>query len=222
MLRVVANKLRLLFDDDGIYWASEPVDSLTVQQMRKILWPTAVAEASWAFTSTMMLQHWGAVKNAFGFESTASSSPASPSEALAQPRISSAGRQTADGMPSIGAVDTASNTNDQQPSEETGSGGRTNFLKENIASSVVGLRQMSSGPWMTFRKKLAQKWKPTKDYPPRGSIMVSGMIELETPRAFIVIDVRSFYDPETRKFPVKSMFLNVRRIQMKVQKPARG
>lgn len=210
----------LLFDDDGIFWASEPVDSLTVMRSRKILWPTAMAQSTWAYTSTMMLQHWGQVKTMFGFEAPqASSTQLAVSEALARRSLSS-GRQIADGPPAIDAVNAVTKTTDQSQTEEPISGGRTNFLKD-MATSVDGMRQMAVGPWMEFRRKLSQSWKPTKDLPPRGSIMVSGMVELETPRAFIVVDVHGFWDPETRKFPFASMFMKVRRIQMKVQKPAR-
>lgn len=209
-----------LFDEDGIFWASEPVDSLTVMRSRKILWPTAMAQASWAFTSTMMLQHWNQVKTFLGFEAPQASSPFPPSAALGKSSMSSS-RQTADGAPTIDAVNAVTKTADQNETEDAVSGGRTSFLKD-FASSADGMRQMAVGPWMEFQRKLSQSWKPTKDLPPRGSIKVSGMVELETPRAFVVVDVFGFWDPETRKFPFPSLFMKVRRVQMKVQKPARN
>lgn len=78
-----------------------------------------------------------------------------------------------------------------------------------------------AGPWAAFKKKLAQKWRPMRDLPPRGAIRVSGLVELEGPRAYAVIDVVGWWNPKTRKFDSPSMFMGLRRLQMKHQGPMR-
>src|SRR5436190_1005053 len=39
------------------------------------------------------------------------------------------------------------------------------------------------------QNKLRQLWKKVPNYPPRGSILLAGLIELESPKAYIVVDV---------------------------------
>ncbi|KAM0329463.1 hypothetical protein ACHAQA_004772 [Verticillium albo-atrum] len=219
----LADKVKhVLWDEDGLHWTAEPVDSLTVFRLRKILWPTAMAQSSWAFTSAMAKQHWSEFQRMLGFETPPPPSPFSrPRTTLDHPKIASAGRQTPDGIP----ADTPSgpgnkSTELQQPSDAP-SGGKTNFLKDAALSHAGDVRQMSSGPWVEFVKKLSQTWKPTRNYPPRGSIIVSGFVEIETSKGFIVVDVSSYWNPKTKKFDSRSLFMNVRRIQMKVQSPAR-
>jgi hypothetical protein len=74
---------------------------------------------------------------------------------------------------------------------------------------------------IAFKQKFAEKWKPARAYPPRGSILVGGLVELDSPKAWLVFDVKAAYDPKTKDFDTPSMNLRLRRIQMKTQKPLR-
>jgi hypothetical protein len=76
--------------------------------------------------------------------------------------------------------------------------------------------------FMAFRTKFAQTWRPAPNYPPRGSILVSGLIELDSPKAWLVIDVRAAWDPKTKQYDPRSMHLAMRRLQMKRQAPLGG
>jgi hypothetical protein len=83
------------------------------------------------------------------------------------------------------------------------------------------MRSIAARPWQEFRKKFAQTWKPLRELPPRGAVLVSGLVELETSKAYIVIDVIAWWDPKTRKYDVRSMWMGLRRLQMKNQAPMR-
>lgn len=191
--------------------------------MKKILWPTAMAQSSWAFTSAMVKQHWNDVKRGMGFGSPSDTPPSlSGPHPFSRSNLPSPGRQTADGTPADAPDSAVSKTADDRQSNDLESGGRTSFLKDMAQSHVDGARQMSNGPWMEFRKKLAQTWRPTRDYPPRGSIMVSGIVEIETPKSFVLVDVHAHWNPKLQKYDAQSMTMNVRRIQMKRQSPAVG
>jgi len=73
-----------------------------------------------------------------------------------------------------------------------------------------------------FKMKFAQTYKPTPDFPPRGSILVSGMVEIDSPKAWLVFDVKAAWDPKERAYDPRSMHLKLRRMQMKKQGPLGG
>jgi hypothetical protein len=75
---------------------------------------------------------------------------------------------------------------------------------------------------MAFSSKLAQTWKPAKSMPPRGSLIVSGFVEIDSPKAWIVVDVIAAWDPKTRQYDSESMRVHFRRLQMKKQAPLGG
>jgi len=75
---------------------------------------------------------------------------------------------------------------------------------------------------LALKMKLQQTWKPAPNYPPRGSILVSGFVEVDSPKAWLVFDVRAAWDPKTKSYDARSMVLSLRRMQMKKQGPASG
>ncbi|KAJ0275597.1 hypothetical protein COL940_008719 [Colletotrichum noveboracense] len=201
---------------------------IRVNRLRKILWPEAMTLSTWAFTSALVKQHFEGISRALGFEP---SKPMSPFPSLpggnvqqtkSEGPLPSANRQTPDGTPAENASHNVSKTSDSRQSGEPESGGRTNFVRDTAMSHIEGMKQITDGPAREFRKKLAQSWKPTRSYPPRGCILVSGFVEIELPRGFVVIDVWGHWNPKTEKFEPRSTYMILRRIQMKQQAPARG
>jgi hypothetical protein len=63
--------------------------------------------------------------------------------------------------------------------------------------------------------------KRVPETPPRGSIIVSGLVELEAPMSYVVLDVFAFWNPQTKQYDDKSMIVRLRRVQMKNQAPLR-
>jgi len=83
------------------------------------------------------------------------------------------------------------------------------------------VRNHIGGAWVELKKKLQEAWQPMKPLPPSGCILVSGLVELEGPKACVVLDVAAWWDPKTRTYDRKSMWLGLRRVSPKVQVPAR-
>lgn len=79
----------------------------------------------------------------------------------------------------------------------------------------------TSGPWDQFKKSLVQKWRTPKAYPPRGSIRVAGLVEVITPRAIITVDCVAWWDPQTKEYDSRTLYLSVRAVRPKVQTPDR-
>lgn len=82
-------------------------------------------------------------------------------------------------------------------------------------------QSLSAEPWKAFKKQFLKAWKRVPEQPPRGCILVSGLVELEAPKGYTVVDVVAYWDPKTRQFDNKSMMVRLRRFQMKNQAPIR-
>ena len=88
-----------------------------------------------------------------------------------------------------------------------------------VGSAGMALHAHFFRPIMAFKAKLAQTWRPAPDFPPRGSILVSGLVELDTAKAWLVFDVKAAWDPKTREYDPRSMHIKLRRMQLKKQGP---
>jgi hypothetical protein len=82
-------------------------------------------------------------------------------------------------------------------------------------------QEHTSSAWDKFKVKFAQKWRRASDYPPRGSINVTGLVEISMPRAYITVDCNAWWDPETKKFDPRTLNLTVKTIRPKQQVPLR-
>lgn len=82
-------------------------------------------------------------------------------------------------------------------------------------------QSISSDPLKAFKQQFSKAWKRMPEQPPRGSILVSGLVELEAPKGYTVVDVVAYWDPKTRQFDNKSMMVRLRRLQAKNQAPIR-
>ncbi|KAH9883274.1 hypothetical protein F4778DRAFT_748064 [Xylariomycetidae sp. FL2044] len=96
--------------------------------------------------------------------------------------------------------------------------------KPKSAKDMYMIRMTSehtSGPWEALKRKYSQTWRPLYDYPPRGSVRVTGLVEINTPRAIITVDVSAWYDPKTKQYDNRSMIMRLRTIRVKQQRPLR-
>lgn len=109
------------------------------------------------------------------------------------------------------------------PADAEGKGGESGkrTAPQELFPGHDTIRSLTSKPWREFRQKLSQTYKPRREQPPRGAVLVSGLVELDTSKASIVIDVFAWYNPKTRRFDGKSMWMGLRKVQMKTQSPLR-
>jgi len=70
-----------------------------------------------------------------------------------------------------------------------------------------------------FTRTLSRTWKPVRFTPPRGTILLSGLVEIQGSRAIAVVDVRAAYNPKESKW--EGVGLGVRRFQY-LRQPPRG
>jgi hypothetical protein len=101
-------------------------------------------------------------------------------------------------------------------------GSSLNQSDENDPKKVLDILPMRShflAAYLAFRLKFSQTWKPALKHPERGSVLVFGLVELESAKAYITLDVRSAWDPKTKEYDPRSMVVGVRRLALKKQGP---
>ena len=73
---------------------------------------------------------------------------------------------------------------------------------------------------MAFKSNLAKNWKSASVPAPRGTFMVSGLVEVQGPKGICVVDVRGAYNPQMSKWA--GIGMGIRRIQRRKQGPRGG
>lgn len=233
-------RFRIEIADDYIAWTTMPVDSLTVFRIRQALWPSALTQSLWSFSKVLIKQDTAAIAGMLGIQWK----PQPPLEAIvAQHKKES---MTEPGKPEQPADDPSPPTQsatrdlgettrpdpegavDKPPSDVfkalakriKEADAQANQEGKDNALTPIKIHLMTA--LMAFRQKFAQTWRPAPSYPPRGSILVSGLIELDSPKAWLVMDVKAAWDPKTKEYDARSMQVVMRRFQMKKQAPLGG
>jgi len=213
--------------DEAISWTTQPVDSLTVYRLRHVLWPSALALSFWNFTKVLIVDDTKRIASMLGIRSTRSA-PSIEELLQRQQQMMKGSLPNKDGPPAQAEGETTSNpkamikistaaktrlseANEEKTTEEpeAWSGTRT----------AVAVHQHFNHAITSLKVKLMQTWRPTANYPPRGSILISGMVELEAPKAYLVFDVNAAWDPQVQDFDPRSMKVQLRRFQWKSQGP---
>ncbi|KAL2063250.1 hypothetical protein VTL71DRAFT_5055 [Oculimacula yallundae] len=227
-----------LFERKGLELGSfevttRPVDSLTVFKIRNALWPTAVMQSFWSFTKVVVADESQRLAGMLGIRSSTPLSidqlfaqqqqllkggqaPQLPTNASTPTQVSDAPRDRKERMAEIRAEREAFMK--LSPAEK-----REAVIEDAKKSNLknLAIRDYFLKPITAFKAKLAQTWRPVPNYPPRGSLIISGLVELESPKAMLVFDVRAAWDPKTREFDSRSMSIKLRRFQQKKQSPQR-
>ena len=229
----------ILITDEAISLAQEDVDSATAKLWERVFWPRPVAISLWAVGKSMVSHSLAQAARFIGLDiddhshPPPTAGPPSPLPTSHNPevqRVLERMRQQATKRPEEvrdpSAMSAAGNaptntaagpvgkpvTLPQRPSIANNTNGRP-------ADSLLGQPPGTGGAWEEFRKKYNQVWKPIRPDPPRGCFAVSGLVEIETPRAYLVVDVLAWYNPKTRDHDRPSMWMALRRMQYKQQGP---
>lgn len=71
-----------------------------------------------------------------------------------------------------------------------------------------------------FGSAFARSWMPEKMEPPRGTFVVSGLVEVKGQRARVLFDIQAFYDPKANRYVVVNA--SVRNMKRWRQSPRGG
>ncbi|KAL3425715.1 hypothetical protein PVAG01_02506 [Phlyctema vagabunda] len=206
--------------DDYIAWSTMPVDSLLVHKIRQAFWPTALVKSTWSFTKTLFIEDTKRFARFLGFQSQPP--PISIDQVIAkQQQMITKQFPTKDGPAKKpeGLSDAPNNiTNPPQLDKSNISGKGTAEPNSQILPTAM-IYEHFFRAIMAFKLTLQQTWKPAPSFPPRGSILVGGLVELDSSKAWLVFDVKAAWDPKTRQYDTRSLNIRLRRMQPKKQAP---
>ncbi|TAQ90106.1 hypothetical protein B7494_g1516, partial [Chlorociboria aeruginascens] len=168
--------------DDGIYWTTKPIDSLTVSRIQQAIWPSALLQSAWSFTKNserkpskdLSMEKFYLLR--------------SPNQLMRQKKVLTAAPTDPTYEEKVKKASQILN-NHSSPGHPV-----TWALQAHFHKAVTA-----------FKAKLQQTWKPASSYPPRGCVMVSGLVELDAPRAWLVFDVKAAWDPKIKSYDYRSM-----------------
>lgn len=191
---------------------------------RRIMRPSAVATSAWEFTKVVYMVESQRIAGMLGIQ-TQHPQLQSIDQLIARQQQILRGT----GKDSQGPSQTSGATREAKTSvikvnapviagsEEKGSNDSDIDIMQ---KARLANQQRFFAPLVAFKQKLQKTWKRTPDHPPRGSILMSGMVELESTAAYFVFDVSAAWDPKQRAYDKRSMHLVLRRFQWKKQGPA--
>ncbi|KAI0108948.1 hypothetical protein GGR51DRAFT_513692 [Nemania sp. FL0031] len=226
---------------NGIAWTEQPVDSAAVFWTRQALWPSALTLSLWSFTTALARQNVAALAQFFGYESQTdplsnmqqaieklnrqiTRQPGKPSPALPPPPSQNRTGEgpTGSPLPPIDKQSTGSTTTPETLGTGAGMGGAIPPVPS--AKDMYAIRttkEHTSGPWDKFKQSLARTWRRPAAYPPRGSIRVSGLVEIDSPHSALIVDCLAWWDPQTERYDPRTLSLQLRGIRPKKQSPLR-
>lgn len=220
----LTNSCRIEINPDFIAISTMPVDSLTVFRIRNTLWPSPIMRSFWSFTKVLALDRIKSVAKYFGIQ--IGSPPTTIEQVLAKHAELTRGLPPSKRDPKDGPSPLPSTLQAPPAMQNPGRATIPKLPEEKSGSedkgSLVPLQEHLKKPMLAFKSMLARTWRPAKNYPPRGSILVTGFVEVDSPRAWLVFDVKAAWDPKTKTYDPRSMVLSLRRLQMKKQGPLGG
>ena len=199
-----------------------PVDSLTVFRVRQALWPSALVQSLWSFTKVLVVDDIRRVAVKLGFQVEP---PALSIEQIIsrQQELLKKPLPSKDGPPpqSIGDSQRTITSSSTTPMNAN-SDGKDVEIRENMSpvqKHALFLQSHFLKALMAFKAKFRQTWRPAPNYAPRGSLIVSGFVEVDAPKAVILFDVKAAWDPKTKTFDARTLQIVPRRLSMKRQRP---
>jgi len=213
--------------DDFIAWSTMPVDSSVVFRLRQVLWPSALVQSVWACAKVMVVDDSKRLARMFGFQNVAP--PPNMDQLIAQHQamIKASGLPSPNpsGPPKPKQPQTLGDSQKTMVpvSEKAGVPGKESEEEDNsLTKATTAIQSHFFRAISAFKLKFSQVYKPPPSFPPRGSILVTGLVELDSPRAWLVFDIQAAWDPTEKEFDQRSMRLKLRRMQMKKQGPLGG
>jgi hypothetical protein len=211
-------------------WSTRPVTARNYNRLRQALWPTSLSNSFLASYLAVFSYNWAKVKEIFG---------ADPKQQKRDQQTTLDGifritQSRTEGLEKRSDTASAPSTPDSPvPSSETSNKdapSRAPTSKSIISESskdvlpplppIPQANEHMSAPVSAFRSTLKRTWRPVAPTVPRGSVIVSGLVEVIGTKAVCVIDVRAAYDPAKSKWEVVTV--GTRRFQYHSQAPKGG
>ncbi|KAI2620497.1 hypothetical protein GGR54DRAFT_102432 [Hypoxylon sp. NC1633] len=130
-------------------------------------------------------------------------------------------KRSTDSSPPPGSTTASPNSGVSTPIPTIPNGGSENSKGVRSVYVVRQTREHISKPLQAFAKTFQQLWEPIIQMPPRGSIYITGLVEIVSSTARMTVDVAAFWDPKTESFDFDTAQFRLRTLTMRVQNPLR-
>ncbi len=235
----------ILVTDDEVGWATVTCDSTTAKRLHQVLWPRPLALGFWALGTEVVKQTTADCARYFGLASErpsnvrGGSSAAAPATSLesqlsdvqkALERI----RQQATRRPekvnepssmassAAAATPAASTATSTTPDKALRVPGKPPTEPGNQDAPVQPIKQMIAPLPKPVQKAIRaywDAWKPVTPDPPRGCLLVSGLVKLETPKGWATVMVFAWFNPKTKSIDPASARMAIKKWESKVRRP---
>ena len=218
-------RARLEIADNYIAWTTRPVDPMQVSRLQAALWPKSIAVSVWSSYSTLWSLQVARAKQLLGIQPEDKPESTSTDVVDFQQLAKASNTQ---GKPSGAKAeqDAESNKmpvvpNPPSPNLSSADAAKVSEAKQRLQSlGLLGVVTDFSSALASFKNSLLKTWRFPHAPPERGTIMVSGLVELVGSKASCVLDVRAAFHPKENRFV--AIGVGVRRLQARKQAPKGG
>ncbi|MCJ1415530.1 hypothetical protein MMC32_001862 [Xylographa parallela] len=205
--------------DDYVAWTVRPVSSINVSRLHETLWPMATFSSFWASTQALWQLQVAKVKDFLNIKPELDTKrPRFPPGYMNLPRLA----QKNEDEPTQSALPSPQVKQPEVPapaSSPMSAGSERAKILWPLPAIPKPSTEMAMVT-MAFKRNLAKNWKSPSAPAPRGTFMVSGLVELQGPKGVCVMDVQAAYHPQESKWVV--IVIDLRRIQKRKQGPRGG
>ena len=89
-----------------------------------------------------------------------------------------------------------------------------------ILSSLPSIPSVNGAVVTAFKRTLAKNWKPPLDFGERGTLLVTGLVQIEGPKGACVLDIAASYHPRESRYT--HIACGVRNFRPRHQRPRGG
>lgn len=218
-----ADSYRLEISDEGIAITTRPINQRDHARLKRALWPEAAFSSVYATASYIVHLEWHKMKQLLGLVP----SPDEEIKELQKRNLQIMQQLTQLGAkPPPGHGPAATDTSQRVAPPAAGFSdavipSSSSSTKDKNIALPEGTSPANLVAISIFAHTLARTWKPLDiKEAPRGTVIVSGLIEVKGSKARVTVDVNAAYDPKQDKYVI--IKAGIRRLQDKHQRPLGG
>lgn len=186
--------------DDYVAWTTRPVSALQVARLQSALYPLPMIKSFWASYSTFWSLQVARLKQLLNVDPSKNSRPALPPGMVTLDQVTEGGAKESQ---SHAQLDKMSDPKSSDVDNTKAASRPTLSDTSRILGSVPSIPQFGadlSVALQEFKTTLSKTWQPPHAFGERGSFLVTGLVRLEGPKAFCVVDIKAAYHPRERRY----------------------
>ena len=204
--------------DGSVFWSEQRITQQEYQRTMRALWPTALLSSLHAYWKTMWGFQTQKIRASLGLETKPE--PGTPEHRAnhllqflqaqqASKQARSLGKAQTDPQSSVtersqSGLESTTTDNPSKPSASSSPDEKPwyNVPMPSVHPGLPGEEMEQVIATTMFAHTLTKNWGGGTKEPPRGTFVVSGLIQMKGSKSQITLDVQAFYDPRISRFVV--------------------